>query len=95
MDIRTRSTPAARAATRSPKPTRSTAVVPAPPPDVENSRERSTIAAKSATDAAAMVVCPTGSPTRPATFSTGTTSPSDVAVRATARNSGADVQPAA
>ena len=69
--------------------------VPVPDSLVEKKRERSTIAAKSATEAAATTVWPRALSSRPASLSTGTTRPSEVADRATASSTGLLTQPAA
>src|SRR5690242_19258523 len=58
----------------------------------ENSRDSSSTAAKSATDEAAMVVCPSRPSTAPASFSTATTSPREVAETVTASSSGSASQ---
>ena len=65
------------------------------PPDAEKNRDSSTIAAKSAMLAAARAVCPTSLCTWPASLSTGTTRPSDVADSVIASSSGSDTQPTA
>ena len=72
-----------------------TSFPPTPPSLSENSSESRTTAAKSATDAPAMVNCPTGWSTWPASFSTGTTSPKEVADRATAMSRGDFTHPTA
>ena len=83
----------ATATTRPPKRTSSPSRVPVLPPDMENSRLSSTIAQKSAIVAPAMVACPKGLSACPASFSTGTTRPSEVADKAMASSSGDPVQP--
>jgi hypothetical protein len=90
-----KNTTSAITATRAAKSTSSTIRPPVLPPEVENSRESSTTAAKSATDDAAIVVWPMSLSARPASLSTGTFSPSEVAARVTASSSGLCTQPTA
>jgi hypothetical protein len=72
-----------------------TSVPPAPPPDMEKNNVSNTIAAKSATVAPAMIVCPASVSSCPVSLSTETTSPSEVAESATAIKSAELVQPRA
>ena len=65
------------------------------PPEAEKNRDSSTIAAKSAMLAAARAVCPTSLCSWPASLSTGTTRPSEVADSMIASSSGSDTHPAA
>ena len=65
------------------------------PPEEEKNSDSSTMAAKSAMLAAASAVCPTWLCTWPASLSTGTTRPSEVADSVIAISSGWDTQPAA
>ena len=90
-----RSTTSAVSATSAAKTASSVTLLPVLPPEAEKNRDSRTIAAKSATVAAAIVVWPTALPDWPASFSTGTTSPSDVADRVMARSNGALASPTA
>ena len=65
------------------------------PPEEEKNSDSRTIAAKSAMLAAASALWPTWLWTWPASLSTGTTRPSEVADSAIASSSGCDTQPAA
>jgi TRAP-type mannitol/chloroaromatic compound transport system substrate-binding protein len=65
------------------------------PPEEEKNSDNSTIAAKSAMLAAASAVCPTWLRTWPASLSTGTTRPSEVADSVIAMSSGCVTQPTA
>ena len=69
--------------------------LPGPPSDAENSSDSRTIAAKSATVAATIVVWPTSPSALPASLSTGTTRPSEVAESAMMTSTGLVIHPAA
>ncbi len=95
IDRPARSTTSAVTAISAANAMSSTAFAPALPPEVEKKNDNTTTAAKSATVAAAMAVCPTVVAPCPASLSTGTTRPSDVAESATAISSGCCTQPTA
>ena len=72
----------------------STSVEPVPPSPEKKSDSRM-IAPKSAIDAAAMISCPNVDAISPASLSTGTSTPSDVAHRMIATSSGVSTRPPA
>src|SRR3954451_6449814 len=86
----------ASSATTSAKQARSTTRVPVPvPARVEKNRDSSSTAPTSATEAATTTARPVGRAVCPASLSTGTTRPSDVADRVTASSRGLCTHPAA
>src|SRR6266496_2158911 len=95
IDMFSRDSPSATAATSSTSPPTSTSLTAMPLPLSEKKNDSSRIAPKSATDAAATTSWPRSRSSWPASFRIGTTRPSEVADSATASRNGLRTYPAA